>query len=186
MDKKPRRNHHKRRMAHNSIQKQQISSLSTSKLENGHGPSSNQRRPQMNFEKLQIVRDTIAAKPEHFNMTEFFEVIEEFYDYKGSSPDFPEEYLTACGTVACIAGYTVAIFEPKGDIFYVSQTARHILEILEGEATYIFLGHWSLNCLSNISTEEALWYLDGVLKTKNIYWNREQKTYWPQVSEEGI
>ena len=28
------------------------------------------------------------------------------------------------------------------------------------------MGYWSLNCLSDISIEETLWYLDGVLKTK--------------------
>lgn len=138
----------------------------------------------MNFKKLQIIRDTIAQKPEHFNMEDYFGVTEEFNESKDSYPDRVEEYLTTCGTVACIAGYTVAIFKPKGDIFCVSRIAKRILDISEKEADYIFLGHWSLNYLSNISVEETLWYLDGVLKTKNIYWNKENGEYWPTDNEE--
>ena len=138
----------------------------------------------MNFEKLEIVRDTIAAKPEHFNMGDFFDVTEEFYNHKNSIPNYPGEYLTTCGTVACIAGYTVAIFEPNNNIFNIAKTAGKILEISNEEAGYIFLGYWSLNCLSDISVEETLWYLDGVLKTKDIQWNEKSGEYWPPDNEE--
>ena len=134
----------------------------------------------MNFEKLQIVRDTIASNPEHFNMGNFL----------GSTSDDVEmpnragEFLTTCGTVACIAGYTIAIFEPNNDIFCIEKTARNILEISNEEADYIFLGFWSPNNLSNISVEETLWYLDGVLKTKDIRWTEKSREYWPTNNEE--
>ena len=134
----------------------------------------------MNFEKLQIVRDTIASNPEHFNMGNFL----------GSTSDDVEmpnragEFLTTCGTVACIAGYTVAIFKPNHYRFYISKTASKILEISNEEETYIFLGHWSPNNLSNISVEETLWYLDGVLKTKDIRWTEKSREYWPTNNEE--
>ena len=134
----------------------------------------------MNFEKLQIVRDTIAKKPEHFNMINFLGA-------SGNNvkmPDYAGEYLTTCGTVACIAGYTVAIFEPNNDIFGIAKTAGNILEISKEEANYIFMGYWSLNCLSDISIEETLWYLDGVLKTKDIQWNEKSREYWPTDNEE--
>ena len=134
----------------------------------------------MNFEKLQIVRDTIASNPEHFNMGNFL----------GSTSDDVEmpnragEFLTTCGTVACIAGYTVAIFKPNHYRFHISKTAGKILEISNEEETYIFLGHWSPNNLTNISVEETLWYLDGVLKTKDIRWTEKSREYWPTNNEE--
>lgn len=134
----------------------------------------------MNFEKLQIVRDTIAAKPEHFNMEEFIGTTSN----DAKMPDCAGEYLTTCGTVACIAGYTVAIFEPNNYIFDILTTAGKILEISNKEACYIFMGDWSLNCLSDISIEETLWYLDGVLKTKNIRWTEKSRAYWPTNNEE--
>ena len=131
----------------------------------------------MNFEKLQIVRDTIAAKPEHFNMKDFFGTT----NNDAEMPDCAGEFLTTCGTVVCIAGYTVAIFEPNNDTFDIAETAKNILEISdeEEEAGYIFIGGWSLNNLSDISVEETLWYLDGVLKTKDIRWNEKSGEYWP-------
>ena len=131
----------------------------------------------MNFEKLQIVRDTIAKKPEHFNMINFLDTI----GNNVKMPDCASEYLTTCGTVACIAGYTVAIFEPNHCRFYISKTARSILKLSENAANYIFFGKWSLNNLSDISVEETLWYLDGVLKTKDIRWNKKSRKYWPMV-----
>ena len=136
----------------------------------------------MNFEKLQIVRDTIAKKPEHFNMEDFFGTTNDDIEM----PDCAGKYLTTCGTVACIAGYTVAIFEPNNDTFDIAETAENILEISdeEEEADYIFLGHWSLNNLSDISVEETLWYLDGVLKTKDIQWHEKSGEYWPPDNEE--
>ena len=134
----------------------------------------------MNFEKLQIVRDTIASNPEHFNMEDFFGTISN----DAKMPNCAGEYLTTCGTVACIAGYTVAIFEPNNYIFDIAKTAGNILEISNQEADYIFLGHWSLNNLPDISVEETLWYLDGVLKTKDIQWNEKSGEYWPTDNEE--
>ena len=134
----------------------------------------------MNFEKLQIIRDTIASKPEHFNMANFFGRTSN----DAKMPKRAGKYLTTCGTVACIAGYTVAIFEPNNDIFGIAKTAGNILEISNQEADYIFMGHWSLNCLSDISVEETLWYLDGVLKTKDIQWNENSGEYWPTDNEE--
>lgn len=134
----------------------------------------------MNFEKLQIVRDTIAKKPEHFNMVDFLDIA----SHDVEMPDYAGEFLTTCGTVACIAGYTVAIFEPNHDIFCIAKTASKILEISKEEENYIFLGRWSLNKLSNISVEETLWYLDGVLKTKDIRWNKKSGEYWPTNNEE--
>ena len=134
----------------------------------------------MNFEKLQIVRDTIASNPEHFNMGNFLDTI----GNNVKMPDCAGEYLTTCGTVACIAGYTVAIFEPNHCRFYISTIASKILEISNEEETYIFLGHWSPNNLSNISVEETLWYLDGVLKTKDIRWTEKSRAYWPTNNEE--
>ena len=134
----------------------------------------------MNFEKLQIVRDTIASNPEHFNMGNFLDTI-------GNNVKMPNragEFLTTCGTVACIAGYTVAIFEPNHNRFHIAKTAGNILEISNEEADYIFLGYWSLNNLSNISVEETLWYLDGVLRTKDIQWNEKSREYWPTNNEE--
>ena len=134
----------------------------------------------MNFEKLQIVRDTIASNPEHFNMGNFLDTI-------GNNVKMPNragEFLTTCGTVACIAGYTVAIFEPNHGIFCIAKTARSILKISENAANYIFFGKWSLNNLSDISVEETLWYLDGVLKTKDIQWNEKSREYWPTNNEE--
>ena len=134
----------------------------------------------MNFEKLQIVRDAIASNPKHFNMGNFLGSTSDDVEM----PDCAGEYLTTCGTVACIAGYTVAIFEPNHDIFNIAKTAGKILEISNGEAGYIFLGHWSLNNLPDISVEETLWYLDGVLRTKDIQWNEKSGEYWPTNNEE--
>ena len=134
----------------------------------------------MNFKKLQIVRDTIASNPERFNMADFFSTTSN----DAEMPDYAGEFLTTCGTVACIAGYTVAIFEPNHGIFCIAKTARSILKISENAANYIFFGKWSLNNLSDISVEETLWYLDGVLKTKDIRWTKKSRAYWPTNNEE--
>ena len=134
----------------------------------------------MNFEKLQIVRDTIASNPKHFNMGYFLDSTSDDVEM----PDCAGEYLTTCGTVACIAGYTVAIFEPNNDIFNIAKTAGKILEISNKEAGYIFLGLWSLNSLSDISAEETLWYLDGVLNTKDIRWTEKCSEYWSTNNKE--
>ena len=134
----------------------------------------------MNFEKLQIVRDTIASNPKHFNMGNFLGSTSDDVEM----PDCAGEYLTTCGTVACIAGYTVAIFKPNHNIYCIPAIARRILEISTEEGNYIFCGYWSLNDFSNISVEETLWYLDGVLKTKDIRWNKKSGEYWPTNNEE--
>ena len=138
----------------------------------------------MNFEKLQIVRDTIASNPEHFNMEDYLTLSKYITDEDYEIPETAGEYISTCSTVACIAGYTVAIFEPNHDIFCIAKTAGNILKISNQEADYIFMGHWSLNNLSGISVEETLWYLDGVLKTKDIQWNEKSGEYWPTNNEE--
>lgn len=134
----------------------------------------------MNFEKLQIVRDAIASNPKHFNMGNFLGSTSDDVEM----PDCAGEYLTTCGTVACIAGYTVAIFKPNCYRFYISTTARNILEISNEEENYIFMGLWSLNSLSDISAEETLWYLDGVLNTKDIRWTEKCSEYWSTNNKE--
>lgn len=135
----------------------------------------------MNISKLQIVRDAIARNPQHFNMLDFFGLEYGFY---GEAPETAEEYLTTCGTAACIAGYTIAIFDPEAQIDYTfpASQAAQILQLSEMDATHIFSGSWSLNNLSNISPEEALWYLDGVIRTKDVYWNKKSGEYWPTVN----
>lgn len=163
-------------MAHNSIQRKNLPTCPASKSENGHGPSTNRKELPMNFEKLQKVRDIIAAKPEHFDMSDYFGLIPN--NSCVEMPDYAGEYIETCGTVACIAGYTVAIFRPKDLLYETSSIASDILEISSTEADHIFMGSWSLNFLSDISIEETLWYLDGVLRTKNIFWNQEIEEYW--------
>lgn len=135
----------------------------------------------MNIEKLQTVRDAIANNPKHFDMLDFFGVECGFHD---AIPETAEEYLTTCGTAACIAGYAIAIFKPKAQIDYTypSAEAARILQLPGEDATYIFTGAWSFNGLSDISPEEALWYLDGVIRTKDVYWNRKSGEYWPTVN----
>lgn len=136
----------------------------------------------MNISKLQTVRDAIASNPKHFNMRDFFAIKQDFD--RAELPETAEEYLTTCGTAACIAGYTIAIFDPEAQIDYTfpASQATQILQLSEMDATHIFSGSWSLNSLPDISPQEALWYLDGVIRTKDVYWNKNSGEYWPTLN----
>lgn len=81
----------------------------------------------------------------------------------------------SCGTPACIAGWTVAYFDPNprgGDDIIGRATV--LLGLTPREAEDLFLGEYGSWELSKITKNDALEFLDRVISTNQIdrsYWN---------------
>src|SRR5262245_26913151 len=89
----------------------------------------------MNYQKLQKVRDVMAAHMGQIHM-----------DLTLVTAGHEAGNLLTTGGVACIAGFTVAVFKPgmaSLDGSRIMSTAREILELQPKEAEHLFCGLWS-------------------------------------------
>lgn len=117
----------------------------------------------MHLENLKRVRDAIANVPdEAFDMA-----------------NYATKSLHPCGTAACIAGHTLlqagAIaniddddnlvnFTLDGKRIYPFEAAAEYLQLTYTEANYVFFGQFTETPMYDITREQALDYLDLVLK----------------------
>lgn len=99
----------------------------------------------MNKERLQIVRDAIAAHPDNFH----YGVVVMVGDVP-SSPVTPDDRTPAleslarhdCGTVGCVAGFTLAIAKERNwphDGNWM-EDAKELLELTTTEEHFLFNG----------------------------------------------
>lgn len=95
-----------------------------------------------------------------------------------------------CGTAACIAGYTIAIFKPdewKKDsdhILYNQTAARKELELTDEEAEDLFLGDYPCTFLVKITAREAVNTLRYAVMHKKIDWIRANPQWDETLCEE--
>lgn len=96
----------------------------------------------MNIKRLKVVRDYLkTVKKKNF----FMPVIV----MHNESGRVKREHLLnhGCGTAACIAGYTVALFKKRKwldeDEQMIWSEARELLDLTEDEANELFGGNWS-------------------------------------------
>lgn len=111
----------------------------------------------MNLSRIRAVRDAIAAHKEKFNMETWL-----FID------ELPSELLHNCNTVGCIAGFTVAVFNPNHYPTFIEAAAKAILELTQEESSYLFFGQWAKKDISLINADDAIAKLDRVLATGRI------------------
>lgn len=134
----------------------------------------------MNVENIKRVRDHIAALPdERFNMLSYVGVRDE----AGGVCDLYVDGATnasalegSCGTCACIAGWTLAIFapdEPKSDNEIAD--AGKILDLTFAQARRLFEPNNHApefgRLLSGVTRSEAVAVLDRLMATGNVDWS---------------
>lgn len=112
----------------------------------------------MNIERLRQVRDKIRNSPRHFNMHQGI-TLAKFSPMQRPVPTVPVgEAFNECGTVACIAGWTVILIEPEAQVPFsftlsnelnwmtISERARQILGLTPQQADDLFhLSDWPAN-----------------------------------------
>lgn len=126
----------------------------------------------MNRENIQKVRDRIASlPPERFDMAGVFM---RDGDLSGpgcdGAPATPGEFMEACGTAACIAGWTLAVLSPAGDACPSLKQARGLLGL--GLATSHSLFIPDDFCTRRYTPDEAVRVLDHLLETGEVDWER--------------
>ena len=113
----------------------------------------------MNKERLQIVRDRIAAAPpEQFIYSSY---LEDLTDMQRLFDEVPEP---GCGTAGCVAGWTCMLFVPGLDIRFrnADQCVRKAIELLNiysDTADFLFHEH-----CSQATREDALKRIDYLLQ----------------------
>jgi hypothetical protein len=138
----------------------------------------------MNVRLLKRVRDTIARSRTkwRFDMNAWLVITngdESYvYDMDALSSSIDKIRTKECGTVGCIAGWTVVEgydklrrlrteFAPYADI---GDFARRLLGLDVYDASYLFYGQWAGRDfdLERITKREALDYLDECIAAKKI------------------
>jgi hypothetical protein len=136
----------------------------------------------MNVRLLKRVRDTIARSRTRwrFDMASWLVTTNGAADYIESLADLDDAIARIrskeCGTVGCIAGWTVIEGYrslKKMDLGIhadVEDGARELLDLGYEDATYLFMGHWSRDeaDLRRVTKREALDYLDECVAAKEI------------------
>jgi hypothetical protein len=121
----------------------------------------------MNRENIQKVRDHIASlPPERFDVSRFFGL---------GSDELPEDaetakagqFVTNCGTTACVGGWTLAVLDPEHSIFGAPVRAAELLGIDRSEARELFYGGI---CVS-AEQRQAVAVLDHLLATGEVDWS---------------
>ena len=97
----------------------------------------------MNIELLQRVRDHILEDPRRLNMHEWIINVS-----KKHANTWNHRY-PPCGTIACIAGWTILLAYPEKKQEYISnpeQVAANILQIDDRQARELFyIGQWPVD-----------------------------------------
>lgn len=114
----------------------------------------------MNLEKLQLVRNAIAAAPEEkFRMDVVF----------AKHGNTNAESINHRDGAACIAGWTAVVHAPDEDYTGLVGAVK-ILELIGQEGFFMFGGDWMpRTLLENITKTDALIYLDRVLSENNVF-----------------
>jgi hypothetical protein len=131
----------------------------------------------MNRENIQKVRDYLSNLPDgRFAIGTWF-----FVPGTGFSHTLHDRGFTnatalegSCGTVACIAGHTLACLEPDGTIpAMVSPKAAELLGLSTDEAFALFEGYdvANLDDPDEITTADAVRVLDHLLETGEVDWS---------------
>ena len=123
-------------------------------------------------QKLNDLADFIEQVPaDNFDMSNWLSKQDEDHDriFKPVQEEF------ACGTVACIAGWTVAgsaLFAGKQfSSSYVPQLARELLGLTEDEARKLFVPNWSKYNWYQITNNDAAIVLRSFAKTGIVDWD---------------
>lgn len=91
----------------------------------------------MNKARLVKLRDHIAQlPPERIDMRAFTLAIGPHANYSPSIKDVAED--EDCGTAACIAGWTVALFDPQQPNLMLATQAKNLLDLTQTQADSLF------------------------------------------------
>lgn len=133
----------------------------------------------MNMDRIKKLRDYIdrGIRPEQFRMDHWVGI---------PDPGEPGEYNDAlsleelsvdqiregsCGTVACLAGHTVALFSEPGEKLHavnISTLATDFLDLREEEAQALFL---PVQFMDVTNPKHAVAVLDHLIQTGEIEWD---------------
>lgn len=118
----------------------------------------------MNIENIRLVRNVIAnLPPERFNMNYWAAYVENEDDVENIV-----EVLHNCGTVACIGGWTNAIFGDETESTY--DAAKH-LGLSDRTAHSLFYPWGISKSFDEITIDEAIQVLDHLIETGEVDWS---------------
>lgn len=127
----------------------------------------------MNRERLIELRDFLKEHPDRFNYRHWTIDLSN----PGASMVNPECLMldkdrpAECGTVGCVAGWTVAMFEHSDAFdeqeFCIEDRARQLLEITPGQSYALFLNHLDAD-FRPFGVDEAIRRIDELLETGQI------------------
>ena len=122
----------------------------------------------MNKRAFQAVRNTIAAHPWTFDQSARIEKEERGYDTFNVGERFPLDQHNMVR--ACIIGHAALLrWGHQWDGTELCMTAgREYLGLSNREASHIFMSHWTNNCPSEVTSDEAIEYLDRCITTGEV------------------
>lgn len=98
------------------------------------------------------------------------------YDWKTPTRGLVQDRVDSCGTVACIAGWAVAIADPTcfrdGTNSEIVARAEQLLD-LRSQSQKLFMGYGSLTPRQNITADEAADTIDRLIVTGKVQWYSE-------------
>lgn len=119
----------------------------------------------MNKDNIRKVRDVIASQPAaKFDMARLF-TTQDLRDWWILRPD---AVLNECGTAACIAGWTLVVFQPEQLSTKGAVDAEPYLGLNEGQAFKLFTPPgWKTE---RYTRAHAVRVLDHLLETGEVNW----------------